>query len=348
MEMPAAFASAEDIKRVMRAVRHVERQFNSTQYDGVPEVAGSDPGPPTVFIQIIDAGYEVEPGGFYTGRAKVLNQVTSLLPATPKPWVETDDALALVFTMDGSELEVGDFVPCFVIGVYEEKMVAVTLTIPARDGPCIDVLTNVCEDVYGARTLEYVTVCLPHGSTVSAPFCVAADDDCCPTPVAEPGWYCVAGVCAYYAERPTGGAGPFDTEVACEATGCEDAGEPITNSCCPADPIARTLYATFAGLGTVVLRYNTDGWYDPLAGTGAYPIPECGGTGPTDTACLQFMVKCTNLGLGSFAWRGGFAAELTPVSVQCDPFELVFNFQVFATIGTSPCQSTVYTVTVTE
>lgn len=345
MEMPAAFASAEDIKRVMRAVRHVERQFNSPQFTETPQVAGTDPGPPTVFVKILSPLPD-DADGFYTAETYVFDHITTVFD--PKPWVLADDALALVFTMDGSALEEDDFVPATVVGVFEDKMVAVVVTPPRRDGPCIDVLTNVCEDVYGARTLEYVTVCLPHGSTVSTPFCVAADDDCCPTPVAEPGWYCVAGVCAYYAERPTGGAGPFDTEVACEATGCEDAGEPISNSCCPSNPTARTLYATFAGLGTVVLRYNTDGWYDPLAGTCAYPIPECDGTGETDTACLQFMIKCSNLGLGSFAWRGGFAAELTPVSVQCDPFELVFNFQVFATIATSPCQATVYTVTVTE
>jgi len=51
-------------------------------------------------------------------------------------------------------------------------------------GPRLNVVTNVCDDAYGVRTLEMVTITLPAGATVSAPWCVDAPD-CCVIPDEE-------------------------------------------------------------------------------------------------------------------------------------------------------------------
>lgn len=49
----------------------------------------------------------------------------------------------------------------------------------AGAGPCIDIQTKTCEDEYGVQTFEYRTICFPAGVTVSDPWCVAAQTDCC-------------------------------------------------------------------------------------------------------------------------------------------------------------------------
>ncbi len=46
-------------------------------------------------------------------------------------------------------------------------------------GPCIDVVTKVCQDAYGTLTVEYTNICLPAGATVGTPFCATPATDCC-------------------------------------------------------------------------------------------------------------------------------------------------------------------------
>lgn len=45
--------------------------------------------------------------------------------------------------------------------------------------PCFDVVTKICQDGYGTLTVEYKTICLPRGSTVSEAFCEPPGTDCC-------------------------------------------------------------------------------------------------------------------------------------------------------------------------
>lgn len=379
MDNEPAMMGEEDMRRVFRAVRHVERQFAGIQELTTQFPPGPDNGPVTVIIQVLDA--ETNPptfGGYYPAKVVSIEQVANT--AVSPSWIDVLDAEVLAFDVNGGALTHGARYIAHVYGVFEGKTI-VSVEV-GEGGPSLDVVTGVCRilDEYGAPTLgltlQYNRVTFPQGTEIGATYCVTNMTECCPptwyctdggcvevefggTPpegasgpfqseadceaVNAVRWYCVGGVCTEYAAcetPPEGAAGPYVTEAGCESAGCEDTSTTTIN-CCP-DPVRKTLWATVPGIGSFLLVWN--GLSTWQSGTLNYP----GCVGGDAGGGFFFNMECVDEGGGVYKWYGNTNGQTNVYdSGQCDPFEWVFTMNLFLT-STGPCQATSYTVTVTE
>lgn len=208
----------------------------------------------------------------------------------------------------------------------------------------LNVVTNVCPvlDGYGDPTgdiiVESRSVTFPPGTVFGEPSCVTNPSGCCPW-----AYYCVDGVCTVVFDDetpPTGSVGPFATEQDCLDADCEDTST-IAVSCDP-NPAKKVLYATVAGFGTYLLVHNGTYWE-----VGTQNEPACAGAGFTGD--WVFWLYCTETSPGVHEWEyRSNGTTVIPTVVSTSPFELTGSIQLFLTAGTSPCNLTSYTVTVTD